>query len=77
LEEIVSEVVGKCSICGGDVRGQTGMFYGKPPPFYCPSCGATNEDRPDKVIRMRKSSEDFRELPRESQQEYFGINKKD
>lgn len=45
--------IGSCSICGGDVLGHTGPWWGvcPPPPARCARCGAV-EDRGD-VIRMR------------------------
>lgn len=71
------EKVGRCSICNGEVFGNTGAFFGKPPPFRCSSCGATNEDSRDGVIRMRKPerSDAPDGLQGESQQERFGIKK--
>lgn len=69
----MEHVIGICSQCGGQVKQHTGPWYGvNPPTPRCSSCGA-GPALP--VIRMGQST-DFRELPKESQQEYFGINKK-
>ena len=46
------QVIGSCSICGGDVVGHTGPWWGTqpPPPARCTSCGATQARGP--VIKM-------------------------
>jgi hypothetical protein len=52
----VYEVIGKCSICGGDVEGFVGPWYGTTPPrAHCRSCGAV-EARNTTVIPMVPAS---------------------
>ena len=46
-------VIGRCSICGGDVVTHTGAWWGINPPIpYCVSCGAV-EDKGLPEIKMR------------------------
>lgn len=43
--------IGTCSICGGDVMGFEGPYFGDPPPAQCNRCGAvrrTERKTPDK-----------------------------
>ena len=68
-------IIGKCSICGGDVAAPEYGYFGDPP-LWCLNCGARKSNtKALRIINMEKI-EDFRDMPRESQQEYFGINKK-
>jgi hypothetical protein len=47
----MNNVIGKCSICGGDVVGFTGIWMAviPPPPAQCTSCGAVEAGT---VIKM-------------------------
>lgn len=69
--------IGKCSLCGGEVVGDDGAWFGKPPPpSYCLGCGATSKRTPDNVIPMYRNNSNGKLNPnRESQQAYFSINK--
>jgi len=51
----MTQRVGSCSLCGGDVMGFRGTWMAvvPPPPDRCSSCGAT---RGDDVIEMRRPS---------------------
>ncbi len=68
----MNQIVGTCSICGGPVSAST--HHIRPVPT-CESCGATPREAYGPVIDMRES-----DAPdgghRESQQEYFGINRR-
>lgn len=47
-------VIGSCSLCGGNVLGFTGPWFGtNPPSAYCSKCGAV-EARSKNVIPMEK-----------------------
>lgn len=68
-------VIGTCSNCGGAVT--VPEFWGgeAPPMPTCSRCGARARNAYGRTIDMEKPT-DFRDFPGESQQEYFGINKK-
>lgn len=48
------QVVGTCSICGGDVVGVRGawMSISPPPPDHCVECGAVAAAQVPPVIKM-------------------------
>lgn len=46
------EVIGSCSLCGGDVVTDGGAYAGTPPPAQCCSCGAVEARREGRVIPM-------------------------
>lgn len=47
------QVIGRCSICGGDVVCHQGAWWGTIPPVpHCVSCGAVQDNR-GPVIPMR------------------------
>lgn len=50
---MADQVIGSCSLCGGDVVGHVGAWYGviPPPPAVCTQCGAREARQP--VIPMR------------------------
>lgn len=70
--------IGTCSNCGGTVMVYVGPWYGSNPPTpTCSHCGASPRLP---VIQMGapyrvRNADDFREMPSQSQQEYFGIKK--
>lgn len=49
-------IIGTCSICGGDVYGHVGPWFGviPPPPARCSKCGASESKGP--VINMTPSN---------------------
>lgn len=50
---MAEQVIGSCSICGGDVVGYVGPWFSivPPPPAKCSRCGAEEQRGP--VIPMR------------------------
>lgn len=50
---MADQVIGSCSLCGGDVVGHVGAWHGviPPPPAVCTQCGAREARQP--VIQMR------------------------
>ena len=72
----MNNIHGTCSNCGGCVTTPT-MWGGPTPPVpRCEKCGATMRNPYGATLPMNPP-QDFRDFPRESQQEYFGIKKKD
>jgi hypothetical protein len=52
-------VIGRCSLCDGDVLGFTGPWFGTTPPrSYCSKCGAV-EARNSSVIPMERPGKIF------------------
>lgn len=62
--------VGTCGRCGGPMRQPQSMCIVGPYPS--PKCARCGYEHHGPV--MGAKSEDFRDHPRESQQEYFGLN---
>lgn len=81
--EIVMNIIGTCSACGGPVAVPS-MWGGINPPIpQCQQCKRSAAISYGPLIPMSGervsqsgNHEDFRDMPRESQQEYFGLNKK-
>lgn len=47
--------IGTCSLCGGDVFGHTGAWWGvvPPPPPKCRKCGAVSAQHDDTIPMVR------------------------
>jgi len=55
-------VIGTCSICGADVIGHTGPWFGviPPPPGRCSGCGATEAQGPVLPMIPKRNTDDSR-----------------